>query len=221
MADFDRKDLKEADAFFEGVGKANRYLTENRNQVLAVIGAALVLFVGGIAWSANRSRVAETASAAFLRATDAVEETSFESASVALQNVVDKDRQPYAALAELYLGDVQTKQGKFEEAAASYESAAANAGRPFLRQIAMVGKGYALESAGQPAQAAAAYSTAAGIEGAFRETALRGQLRTARAADDAGLERSALEDLVNDYPGSRRHLDAILAARSRGGVRRG
>ena len=200
MADFDRKELKEADAFFEGVGKANRFLTENRNQVLAAAGGVVVLFLGGIAWSSNQSRVAQTASAAFLRATDAVEEDSLESATVALENVVDNDQQPYATLAQLYLGDVQAKQGKFDEASASYEAAASNADRPFLKQIAMVGKGHSLESAGQPSEAALAYSNASGIQGAFRETALRGQLRNARAAENSDLERSALQGLVNDYP---------------------
>lgn len=200
MADFDRKELKEADAFFEGVGKANRFLTENRTQVLAAVAGVVVLFLGGIAWSSSRTRVAESASAAFLRATDAVEEDSLESATVALRNVVENDRQPYATMAQLYLGDVETKQGKFVEAAASFEAAAASAGRPFLKQIALVGKGHALESAGQTSEAAVAYSSAADIEGAFRETALRGQLRNARAAENTDLARAALEDLVNDYP---------------------
>ena len=214
MADFDRKELKQADAFFEGVGQANRFLTEHRNKVLLAAGAVVVLFLGGIAWSSNRTQVAENTSAAFLRATDAVEEASFESATVALKHVVENDREPYTTLAQLYLGDVEAKQGKFEEAAASYEAAASAANRPFLKQIAMVGKGHSLESAGQTDQAALAYSAAAGIEGAFRETALRGQLRNARAAEDAGLERSALEDLVNDYPdaGDIHMLSAELAS---------
>ena len=213
MADFDRKELKQADAFFEGVGQANRFLTEHRNKVLLAAGAIVVLFLGGIAWSSNRAQVAENTSAAFLRATDAVEDDSFESATVALKNVITNDRAPYTTLAQLYLGDVEAKQGKFEQAAASYEAAASAAKRPFLKQIAMVGKGHSLESAGQPDQAALAYSAAAGIEGAFRESALRGQLRNARAAEDAGLERAALEDLVNDYPetGDIQMLSAELA----------
>ena len=67
MADFDRKELKEADAFFEGVGRANRFLTENRNQVLAAVAGVVVLFLGTIAWSSNRTRVAENASGIAVR----------------------------------------------------------------------------------------------------------------------------------------------------------
>jgi hypothetical protein len=87
MADFDRKELKQADAFFEGVGKANRFLNENRYQVLLAAVAVVVLFLGGIAWSSNRTRVAENTSAAFLRATYAGYEDCFVWATVAVINV--------------------------------------------------------------------------------------------------------------------------------------
>ena len=157
----DRKDLKTPDAFFQGVGTANRFYQEHRTAVILGSIAVIAVFVGTVSWRSSRTAAAESAAAAFLRATDAVEESSPASARSALENVAKSGEQPYGALAGLYLAELDLKGGDALAAADSYGRATKELDRDYLRQAAMVSQAFSLEKAGKNADAATAYATAA------------------------------------------------------------
>jgi predicted negative regulator of RcsB-dependent stress response len=198
----DRKDLKTPDAFFQGVGTANRFYHEHRTPLIIGVVAIVAIFVGIVTLRSRQNTAADNAAAAFLRATDAMEESSPASARSALETVAQSGATPYGALSGLYLAELDLKSGSADTAAATYGQAAKEVGRDYLRQAAMVGQAFALESAGKNADAATAYATAANAASTYKEQALRGQLRTARAANDTGLAKAALQGLIDGFPGS-------------------
>ena len=206
----DRKELKTPDAFFQGVGTANRFYHQHRVTMIVASVAVIAIFLGGISWRSSRNAAAAGAAAAFLRATDAVEESSPESARSAMKNVADTGERPYAALTGLYLAELDLKSGDADAAAEAYGHAARELDRDYLRQAAMIGQAFALETAGKNADAATAYATAANAASTYKEEALRGQLRAAKAANDSGLTKAALKALVDGYPQSR-DVDALSA----------
>lgn len=198
----DRKDLKTPDAFFQGVGTANRFYHEHRVPMVVGTIAIVACFLGIVSWRSSRNAAAESAAAAFLRATDAVEESSPESARSALQTVAESGMKPYGTLTGLYLAELDLKGGNADAAAEAYGRAAKDLDRDYLRQAAMVSQAFAMESAGKNADAATAYATAANAATTYKEQALRGQLRTAKAANDTGLAKAALAALVEGFPQS-------------------
>jgi len=198
----DRKDLKTPDAFFQGVGTANRFYREHRTSMILGSIAIVAVFLGGVSWRSSRTAAANAAAAAFLRATDAVEESSPESARSALENVANSGEKPYRALSGLYLAELDLKGGDALAAAETYGRATHELDRDYLRQAAMVGQAFSLEQAGKSADAATAYATAANAATTYKEQALRGQLRTAKAANDTGLAKAALRALVDGFPQS-------------------
>jgi len=206
----DRKDLKTPDAFFQGVGTANRFYHEHRAPMIVGTIAVVAIFLGIVSWRSSRNAAADNAAAAFLRATDAVEESSPESARSALTTVAQSGQHPYDALTGLYLAELDLGAGSAEAAADAYGRAAKSLDRDYLRQAALVGQAYALESAGKSADAATAYATAANAATTYKEQALRGQLRAARAANDIGLAKTALQALVDGFPQSP-DVDALSA----------
>ena len=116
----DRKDLKTPDAFFQGVGTANRFYHEHRIPMIVGTIAVVAFFLGIVSWRSSRHAAAESAAAAFLRATDAVEESSPESARSALQTVAESGATPYGALTGLYLAELELKGGNADAAAEAY-----------------------------------------------------------------------------------------------------
>ncbi|HET9062162.1 MAG TPA: tetratricopeptide repeat protein [Candidatus Binatia bacterium] len=198
----DRKDLKTPDAFFQGVGTANRFYHEHRIPMIVGTIAVVAFFLGIVSWRSSRHAAAESAAAAFLRATDAVEESSPESARSALQTVAESGATPYGALTGLYLAELDLKGGNADAAAEAYGRTAKQLDRDYLRQAAMVSQAFALETGGKSADAATAYATAANAATTYKEQALRGQLRTAKAANDTGLAKAALAALVESFPQS-------------------
>lgn len=197
--DFDRKDLKAPDAFFENFGRANRYLQENRRAVLAAAGAVLALFTGGLALHNANKRHADNVAATFLRGTEALRENNTATAKSTLDTVAAKAG-IYGELAKLYRAEMAAKAGRWDEALPDYEELTRDGSTAYLRQMASLGKGFVLESTSKPAEAAAAYAAAAEISGPYREQAFRGQLRTARAAGNDELTKAAISKILELYP---------------------
>lgn len=198
----DRKELKAPDAFFLSVGSLNRFVTENPAAAIGSVIAVLLLFGGAVVWRAQSRHAAEGAASAFLRATDAVEEHSLESARSAFTTVAEDRVKPYGSLASLYLAEIDLEAGNADAAAAAYGASAEKLPRDYLKQAALVGRGFALETSGKAAEAAKAYAMAAAVGPTYKESALRSQLRTAKAAGDQDLTKSALKALVDAYPES-------------------
>ena len=198
----DRKELKSPDAFFLGIGSVNRFVTENPTLAIGSVIAVLLLFGGAVTWRSHSRNMFDNAASAFLRATDAVEENSFESARSALTTVAQDRVEPYGSLAPLYLAEIDLKSGNNDAAAAAYGAAAEELHRDYLKQAALVGRAFALETSGKQSEAAKAYAAAAAAGPTYKESALRSQLRTAKAAGDQDLTKSALKGLIEAYPES-------------------
>ena len=199
-SEIDHKDLKEPDAFMEGVGTTLSYVRENRTMVLGAIGAVVAVFAVGVYWNVSSEQKLETAAAAFMRATDALESDNLTMAEAALKNVSASDVAPYDEMAALYSADILMRRASYAEAASAYKEIAAAGSTRYLRQIAMVGQAHALESQGQGAEALVAFEDAARVDGPYRETALRGQLRTAKESNANDKAAAAIEAILEKYP---------------------
>jgi len=198
--DFDRKDLKAPDAFFENVGKANQYFQHNRQRVILTTVAAAALLIGGIGWYRySQSRADETA-AAFLRATDALDLDSLTTAKAALDNVAGSASGIYGELARMYQADVAAREARWDDAMSLYDGLSSSGTTSYIRQIALVGKGFAQEQSGKAEEAATTYAAASEISGPYREQALRSQLRSARTAGKKDVAAAAIEKILELYP---------------------
>ena len=200
MAKIDRKELKEADQFFESVGTANRWISDNQSKVIGLIVAGIAVFAGFVALKSYRETRMENAAAAFLRATGAFASDNLESAEVAMENALNSATGPYGPLAELYLATIKAEKGNTEEAAAAYAAVANSADADYIKQIALVGQGFAKESTGHPAEAIAFYDQAAVISGPHTQNALRAKVRAAVAAGDAEAAQTAVDTLLEKFP---------------------
>jgi len=208
--EIDHKELKEPDAFMEGVGSTLTYVRENSTTVLGGIAAAAAVFSLGVWWNVSSTHDLESAAAAFMRATDAIAADNLTMADAALKNVAKIGVAPYDEMAALYSADILMRKNSYGEAAAAYEQLAASGSTRYLRQIAMLGRAYALESADQKSDALAAFEDAARVDGPYREPALRGQLRMAKASDANDKAIAAIETLLEKYP-SAGDADALSA----------
>ncbi len=200
--EIDHKELKEADAFFEGFGRARRWVEENTRTVLGIVVGVAVLFVAGVSWSAYSQNRADGTAAAFLRATDAMGLDSVETAKAALQNVSERSGGTYGQLATLYEADVTAREGGCEEAIGGYREVQNNSREGFVRQVAAMGVAFCLEQTDKPEEATGVYSQAAEMQGPYREQALRGQLRSALLASNDEVAAAAIELILEDYPES-------------------
>jgi predicted negative regulator of RcsB-dependent stress response len=212
--EIDQKELREPDAFMEGVGTTLTYVQENRTKVFGAIGAAIGVFALGVWWNTSSAAKLDQAAAAFMRATDALESKDLSMADTALSNVASSGVAPYDEMAALYSADVMMRRQSYSDAAAAYKAVAASGSTPYLRQIAMVGQAHALENQDQAADALKSFEDAARVDGPYREPALRGQLRTAKASGSNDKAISAIEEILEDYPttGDADALSAELAA---------
>ncbi len=196
-----RKDLKGPDEFVESASRMTKFIQENRNTVVAAAVGVTLVFVGGVSYRSYRTRTLDSTAAAFLRATDALESDNLESADTAMRTVVERNIQPYAEFARIYLADIQREKGNYAEAIAAYALAADQADSDYLKQIALIGKAYALELSQDRNQALLVYQSAGKIDGPHRQSALRSQLRLAQSAGKTELAREALTSILGDYPG--------------------
>ena len=200
--DFDRKDLKAPDPFFETIGRGNRYYAENRTKVLTAVVLAVSAFVAVISFSSYRASKADDDAATFMRATDALDLESYSTAQATLDNLAAKAGGIYAQLASLYRADLAVREGRFDDALPLYDEVVANGRTAYLKQVAMVGKAFALQATDKLAEAANVYAAAAELDGPLRSQALRNQLHSARAAEENDLAAAAIEKILELYPES-------------------
>ena len=198
--EFDRKDLKSPDAFFETLGSANRYLQSHRSRVTATVIVLVAVFVGAISLYRWRQHRADETAAAFLRATDALDLDSLSTARAALETMSASAGGVYGELAKLYEADIAVREKRWDDALPRYDEVSQKGDTPYIRQIALLGKGHVLENKGDTAGATSAYANAAQMEGPFHEQALRDQLRAAKAAGKNDVAAAAINAILDKYP---------------------
>ena len=199
---FSRKDLKAPDAFFEGMGRLNRYVAENRRTVLFGALGVLVLLLGGFGSASYMSTAKVRDAAAFERARTSLEAESFAAARTGLDALANRGGGIYRELAGFYSADLALRQGRFDEAAQAYEAFEARTATDYLRQAAINSRAHALERAERLAEALQAYDQAADIDGPYRLAALRSKARLAELSGQNEQARAALERLLELYPGA-------------------
>lgn len=197
-----RKDLKQPDAFVESVGTFTTYYREHRTTVIVGAVVAASIFIGTVAVTGYQRRASANAAAAFFRGTEAMSQNSMEAAKTGFANLAETGTRPYNNLAKLYGAELAVQESRYDDAIVLYEAFVASISTPYLKQVGLVGLGYAHEQAGHPKQALESYTAAAQIEGPHREQALRDQLRTADVVGNAGAAKDAIRKLLEFYPGS-------------------
>jgi len=197
--DFDRKDLKGPDAFFENVGRANRYVQENRRMVIGIAAAIVAVFIAGTALHSYSERSADDAASTFIRGADALDQDNAASAKAALDNLSGRSG-IYGELGRLYEADLAAREQRWDDALPKYEDVARSGSAPYIRQIALIGKGFVLENTSKLDAAAEAYAAAGSLTGPYREQALRDQLRAARAAGKDDVAKAAINKILELYP---------------------
>lgn len=191
------QDLKGPDTFFETISEASAYFDENRTQVLAgvaaVLGVAALIFGVSSYYSSTRN----AAAADFANAVANLEFDSPTAAEASLTSLSSRSNTgPYGALGKLYQGNLAAEGGREEEAVVAYNQYAPEASTPYLEQIALVGKAYALERAGKTGDAAAAYDQAAAMTGPYTKAALSDRARLAEKSGDKAKAIEALKKLL-------------------------
>jgi hypothetical protein len=198
--DFDRKDLKGPDAFFETVGVANRYFQNNRTAVIAGVAAIIALFIAVLGIQRWRQSRAEETASTFLRGADALDANNVSSARAALDNVAATAGGIYGELAHLYEADIAMREQRWDDALKGYDEVSGVGSAPYIRQIAQLGKGHALEAKGDAAAALTAYVAASDAEGPFKENALHDRLRVARATANTAEVTATIKKILEAYP---------------------
>ncbi|MFQ5477262.1 MAG: tetratricopeptide repeat protein [Candidatus Binatia bacterium] len=201
-AGFTRKDLKTPDAFFETVGKVNRYVTDNRRSVLTVTAAVVLVFGAGAFFSARHTRSEQRAAAAFNRALDAISADSYATAETVLAKLATDSARPYGSLARLYKAGLAQDRGDYATARREYAAFAVAAQTPYLRQIALVGEAFAAEMLSDYEAARSSFEAASHIAAPYREQALRGMLRVADKSGDVEAALEAVNGLLEHFPGA-------------------
>ena len=195
--DFDRNDLKDPDQFFETVGVVNRYVTENRNTVIAGVVAVVAFFVVVGSGFAYMDSARSQAAAKFARALSNVEDASPAAAKTGFAGAAEATNPgPYAALSHLFVGKIEGQGGDQSAAVAAYDRFLESGADEYLEQIALVGKAYSLESAERVGEAIDSYGKAADLQGPYTGQALESRARLAENSGDTATAITAVERLL-------------------------
>jgi tetratricopeptide (TPR) repeat protein len=197
----DRHELKEADQFFETVGVVNRYVSENRTQVITATAGAVAVFlslVAGVAWVHSAS---EGAADQFARALNSLEFDSPTAAEVGFEGVQGRSfAGTYGALATLMRAGIAADTARWDDSVKLYDEFAGQAPTDYLEQAALVAKAFALDEAGKDVEAAKAYEQAADMDGPYRAEALERRAELAEASGNKQAARNAIEKLLELDP---------------------
>lgn len=187
------QELKAPDPFFEAIAEAREYFDQNRTLVLAAAGGLLALVAMILGATSYYSSTRNAAATDFASAVANLEFDSPTAADASLTGLLARSNSgPYGALASLYKANLAAEAGRYEEAVLAYDRYLEAAATPYLKQVALMGKGYALERSGKQSEAAAAYDAAAALEGPYAKSALSDR---ARLAEKEGDKTKAVETL--------------------------
>lgn len=203
----DRKVLRSPDAVQEQLGAFSQYAQENSSQVAIGIGGLLVLAVLTSLGMGYVSHSRDATASSFARAVANIEYDSPSAAVVGLTSLAESGSGTYSDLAVLYRARVQSQEGNFEAALTDYETAAQSAPTDYLKQAALVGKGFALAELGKSEEALAAYGEAAEDDGPYRAEALDSRARLAEQLGKKDVAIASLRSLLELDLGPQRRQD--------------
>jgi predicted negative regulator of RcsB-dependent stress response len=196
-----RKELRQPDEFILWTTRAARYLRAHA-VAAAWIGASIaILTIGTAAVVAFRHVQASNANEALAPGIGALYGGRTADAAKLLGERSSRWRNsPVGPLGELYLASAELAEGKYEAVRVRLQRALPDLRRPYLRQLALLSLGYALEGEGDHASAAQRFAQAAELEGPYRAEALLGQARNAELANDPAQAKRAYGAFLESFP---------------------
>ena len=201
-----RKDLRQPDEFITLSRRALAYAEENRTTVLLATGAIVTVLVAVLAYHAVGASREAGAAQAYGQAHVLLGDRKYPEAATAFQQAADSyGSTTHARLAQLQQANALLLADRPGEAAEAYQKFL-DAGPPtdYLRQLALTRLGQAQEKNGKPAEAQAAFATAADLAGPFGDEALLGQARATEQAANSAKARALYEQFLEKYPTSDR-----------------
>ncbi len=196
-----RKELRQPDEFLVWTTRVARYLRAHA-AVAAWVGAALAVVAVSTAAVVTFRRVqasrANEALAAGIGALYAGQPS--EAVKLLTERSAHWRDSIVGPLGALYLASAELAEGKYGDARVRLQRALPDLRRPYLRQLALLSLGYALEGEGDHASAAERFEQAAEIEGPYRAEALLGQARNAEMANDPARAKRAYGAFLELFP---------------------
>lgn len=158
----DRKTLKQ-DELLNLVTRISDFAEKNRNLFFGVLGAVLLVIVGGVMWQRSQAQRKLESQDSYSQVLAAFAGGQFETALGLATNVQTQYPNNRGGVLAVYMaGACQLQLGKFSEAEKSFRDYLSRAAKaPFYESAAKQGLAAAIESQGRHAEAAAAYQDAA------------------------------------------------------------
>jgi len=215
-----RKDLRQPDEFQTLSRQALEWVEQNRNAVIAALGAVIVVLIAVVAYrTISQSREASAASA-YAEARALLNDKKYGDAATRFDEVANRySSTSYGALALLERGNALLLNGQPADAVSAYERYLQSAPpTDYLRQLGHTRLGYAQEQLGKPGEAAQSFATAAAEPGPFSAEALFGAARNAEAAGDTAKAKDLYAQLLEKHPTSEHRAVATAHLLALGGT---
>ena len=203
-----RKELRKPDQFLTQSTRVLHIFERHRKTIVLSVVALVVAGLALWGWNAYRTRQLLAASTRYQTALQAYHDEEFENALKLFARVKAPRGSIYGSLVLLYQAQSYLALKRPTEAILVLEDLIKrDPSQSFLKQTAFLNLGYAKESAGQCADAVAAYDQAAQITGPREEEAILGEARCHAALGDNTQAIKAYEDYLARFPGTARKTE--------------
>jgi len=197
-----RKDLRQPDEFQTLSRQALEWVEQNRNVVIAALGAVIVVLIAVVAYRMISQSREASAATAYAEARTLLNDKKYADASARFDEVANRySSTSYGALAVLERGNALLLNGQPADAVAAYQRYLQSSPlTDYLRQLGHTRLGYAQEQLGKPGEAAQSFMTAASELGPFTAEALFGAARNAEAGGDSAKAKDLYAQLLEKHP---------------------
>lgn len=199
-----RKDLRAPDEFQTLSRQAMEFVETNRNAVIAVLAAVIVLLLAIVAYRMISQSRDASASAAYAEARQLLTDKKYAEAGTKFDEVASQyGGTSYGPLALLERGNALLLADQAADAATAYEKfLQSSPPTDYLRQLAHTRLAYAQEKLGKSADAEKSFSTAAAEKGPFVAEAIFGAARNAELAGNPDKAKQLYSQLLDKHPTS-------------------
>jgi outer membrane protein assembly factor BamD (BamD/ComL family) len=197
-----RKDLRQPDEFQTLTRQALEFAEQNRNAVMAVLGALIVVLIAVVAYRMISQSREASAAGAYAEARALLTDKKYGEAAARFDDVANRySSTNYGPLALLERGNALLLSGQAADAVSAYQRYVQSAPpTDYLRQLGHTRLGYAQEQLGKLGEAQQSFATAAAEPGPFAAEALFGAARTAEAAGDGAKAKDFYSQLLEKHP---------------------
>lgn len=211
-----RKELKEPDEFLTFADRALRYIANNRNRFIAIVGVLALVVVSSVgamyyfSWQKANAATALERALVKLRASPD-EGSELDKAGEMLADVATEySGYKSADYANYYLGNLFYKRKEYNKAVEHYRKTLKRAGesREALYEMARMGIGYSYEASGDCAQAIDFFKKITAADGTLlKDQAYISLARCYEATGSYQEAHDAYKYVVDNYPNSTSAVD--------------